>query len=390
MNMTFNLSRTIPLLAAATLLFSGCKESRQSADPDDFKVSGSQVIFNAGSPAIKRLLTTTVVDAHKTGLVFPARIVWDEDHTSHVMPPVAGRLSDVTRAGVLGASVKQDEVLAHLQSPDVGVAQAELATAQAALVQADKNFTRVNELVADKGASAKDLEQAKADLDHARAEATRAELHLKLLGVNPNSVDQQLAVRSPVSGVIVERNINPGMEWRPDQAGGPMFTVTDPTYLWCQIDVPEKDIDKLRTDFKVTIHSSAWPQESVEAVIDNIGDSVDATSRTIKVRAHLRNANRHLKNQMYVTANIENEAKGMLDVPAKAVFLNKTEQQLFVKTANGTFTRKTVEPVAVTESWVSIAQGLDKGEEVVVDGALYLEKIIEAAAAPSVADKSPK
>jgi cobalt-zinc-cadmium efflux system membrane fusion protein len=389
MNMTINTSRIFPVLVSAALLFSGCKDSKEgaatSAEP---KVSGLSVVFDAQSPAARRVLTAAVETAHATELVLPARIVWDEDHTSHVIPPVAGRLVDVTRAGVLGAMVTQDEILAHIQSPEVATAQAELASARAALVQAEKNYTRVSELVADKGAAVKDLEQAKTDLDHTRAEAARAELHLQVLGVNANAVDQQLAVRSPIAGVVVERNTNVAMQWRPDQAGGPLFTVTDPTFLWCQIDVPEKEIDKLRTGLNVTLHSSAWPQENFAAVIDNIGDSVDVTSRTVKVRAHLRNQSRHLKNEMYVTASLVAPAMGTLDIPAKAVFLNKTEQQVFVKAADGKYARRTIEPVAVNESWVSIAQGLDKGEEVVVDGALYLEKIIEAASAPSTADKT--
>jgi len=388
MNMTIKTSLLFPLLVSATVLFSGCKESKQEVTTSDApQVLGASVVFAAQSPAARRVLTAVVESAHATELVLPARIVWDEDHTSHVMPPVSGRLIDVTRSGVLGAMVKPDEILAHIQSPEVATAQAELASAQATLVQTEKNYSRVNELVADKGAAVRDLEQAKADLEHARAEAVRAQLHLQALGVNANAVDQLLSVRSPIAGVIVERNTNVAMQWRPDQAGGPLFTVTDPAFLWCQIDVPEKDIDKLRTGLTVTLHSNAWPQENFAAVIDNIGDSVDVTSRTLKVRARLRNENRHLKNEMYVTASLVTPPMGALDIPAKAVFLNKSEQQVFVKTGIGKFTRRTIEPVAVNDQWVAIAGGLDAGEEVVVDGALYLEKIIEAAAVPTAADK---
>ncbi len=387
MTMTSTASRLFPLLVSATLLFAGCTQSHDSAaNRDEPKVSGASVQFEPQAPAVKRLQTAAVDAAHNTELAFPARITWDEDHTSHLVPPVSGRLVETSKA--LGAAVKQDEILARIQSPEVGAAQAELVSARAGLVQAELNFTRVNTLAAEQGASMKELEQARADLDHANAEATRAQLHLQVLGITSSSVDQQLAVRSPIAGIIVERNTNPGMQWRPDQAGGAMFTITDPTYLWCQIDVPEKEVEKLHTNLKVTLHSNAWPQESFEAVIDNIGDSVDVNSRTIKVRAHLRNENRHLKNEMYVTAHLVTSAMGVVDIPAKAVFLNNSEQQVFVKTAAATFTRRNIEPVAANEQWISIAQGLDKGEEVVVDGALYLEKILEAAAVQPVAGQA--
>jgi cobalt-zinc-cadmium efflux system membrane fusion protein len=91
---------------------------------------------------------------------------------------------------------------------------------------------------------------------------------------------------------------------------------------------------------------------------------------------------------MYVTAELANQAHGALDVPAKAVFLNNEEQQVFVKTAEGQYTRKTIVPVASNELWMSIAQGLNKGDEVVVDGALYLEKLLEENPQPAASAKS--
>lgn len=368
-------------ITIAVFLFSGCKEvNENTSNADDPKASGLSIRFLPKAPAVQHLQTATVVAAQQTELVLPARIVWDEDHTNHIIPPVSGRFIDEPKAGVLGASVKQNETLAYLLSPEVGSAQSEAASAQAGFIQAEKNYTRVSALIEDKGASIKDLEQAEADLHRARAEAERTKLHLKTLGINSTEVDQRLAVRSPISGVIVERNTNPNMEWRADQSGAPLFTVTDPTYLWCYIDVPEYALDQLHVGVKVTLHANAWPQENFEAVIDNIGDSVDVSSRTIKVRAHLRNANRHLKNEMYVTANLVGEAHGHFDIPAKAVFLNNNEQQVFVKTGEGLFTRKTIVPVASNDKWISISQGLNKGDEVVIDGGLYLEKIIEAAA----------
>jgi cobalt-zinc-cadmium efflux system membrane fusion protein len=383
-----DISKVITPVLLALCLLSACKEvSEESEAVNNPKVTGESVHFPAKSSTIKRLQTAPVVAAQNSVLRVPGRIVWDEDHTSHLIPPVSGRFIDVPKAGVLGATIKENETLAYVLSPELGAAQADAATARAALVQSEKNYARVNELIADNGVSTKDLELANTDVERARAEATRTALRLKLLGIQSSTVDQRYPVRSPISGVIVERHTNPGMEWRPDQASSPLFTITDPTYLWCYIDVPEHSLDQLHTGLNVTLHSNAWPQESFEAVIDSVGDSVDVASRTIKVRAHLRNLNRHLKNEMYVTANLVGDVHGSYDVPAKAVFLNNNEQQVFVKTGEGIYLRKTIIPVASNEQWVSISQGLNKGDEVVVDGALYLEKILEAGAAHTALDK---
>jgi cobalt-zinc-cadmium efflux system membrane fusion protein len=269
-----------------------------------------------------------------------------------------------------------------LNSPELGSAQTESTRAQAELAQFEHNLTRANELYAVSGIAAKDVEQAQLDFARARAEAERTHLRLKALGAT-NAVDQHFVLRSPIAGVVVERNANPGMEWRPDQAGAPLFVVSDPTYLWCWIDAPERSLNMLRPGIKVVLRSSAWPQKTFSAQIDHISDALDPSSRTIKVRARLRNPERHLKGEMFVTADLTSKARGALDVPAKAVFLNNEQQQVFVKTAEGQFSRKTIVPVASNEDWVSIAQGLNKGDEVVVDGALYLEKLVEESSTQS-------
>jgi cobalt-zinc-cadmium efflux system membrane fusion protein len=82
---------------------------------------------------------------------------------------------------------------------------------------------------------------------------------------------------------------------------------------------------------------------------------------------------------MYVTAVLSSQTQGVIDVPAKAVFLFQGEQYVFVKTNTGEFSRQHIVPVASNESWVSVAQGLNKQDQVVVDGALFLQKILDDA-----------
>jgi len=370
-------------LAVYALLLTACSKVPEPVPADDPVIAGVTVSFPAKSPTARRLLTTPVVAAQENVLSLPARIVWDEDHTSRIVSPVAGRLDEIMVQP--GSPVKAGQALAYLNSPELGSAQTESTRAQAELAQFEHNMVRANELFAVSGVAAKDVEQAQLDLARARAEAERTRLRLKSLGA-ANGVDQHYVLRSQIAGVVVERNTNPGMEWRPDQPGAPLFVVSDPTYLWCWIDAPERALNMLRPGMKVALHSSAWPQETFKAEIDHIGDALDATSRTIKVRARLRNPERHLKGEMFVTAELTSKARGALDVPAKAVFLNNEQQQVFVKIAEGQFSRKTIVPVASNEDWVSIAQGLSKGEEVVVDGALYLEKLVEESSAQSGAN----
>lgn len=380
------LGSAVTIFVVAILLIA-CSKAPAPLQADEPVVSGSTVRFPTNSSTAQRLFTAPVEPAHESVLSLPGRIVWDEDHTSRITSPVAGRINEIVAQP--GSLVKVGQPLAYLNSPELGSAQAEAARAQSELAQAERNLVRIKDLAAFNGVAGKDLEQAQLDLARARTEEERTRLRLKSLGVD-SAVDQRYTLRSPIAGVVVERNTNLGMEWRPDQPSAPLFVVSDPTYLWCWIDAPERVLNMLHQGMKVTLRASAWPQETFKAQIDYVGDALDPVSRTMKVRARLRNPERHLKGEMYVTAELTSQAHGILDVPVKAVFLNNEEQQVFVKTAEGQYTRKTIVPVATNGQWVSIAHGLKIGDEVVVDGALYLQKLLDETAPLSGTDTVPQ
>jgi cobalt-zinc-cadmium efflux system membrane fusion protein len=368
--------RTIAIILIAMCFsqLTACSKTPAPLPADEPVVSGKTIRFPASSSVAQRLLTAQVMPAQKNVLSLPARIVWDEDHTIRITSPVAGRIDQ--NLVQIGSHVTRGQPLAYLNSPELGSAQSDSTRAQADLSQAERNLVRIKELLAVNGVAGKDMEQAQVDLERARAEAERTSLRLKSLGA-ASTVDQRFVLRSPIAGVVVERNTNSGMELRPDQSSAPLFVVTDPSYLWCWIDAPERVLNQLHPGMKVILRASAWPAETFKAQIDFVSDALDPISRTIKLRARLHNPMRRLKGEMYVTAELASQAQGVLDVPAKAVFLNNQEHQVFIKSAEGQFILRTIVPIASSDQWVSIAQGLNKGDEVVVDGALYLLKLFD-------------
>ena len=365
-------------LMAVTLLsqLTACQKPVKADIPsvDEPTISENAVHFSANSRLKQSVITAPVISSQDNIVSFPARIAWDEDHTARVSPPINGRLVDVLVQ--VGSPVKEHQALAHLSSPDLGSAQADVARAKSELAQAERNHAR-NKDLADAGIIAgKDFEQSQTDLLNSKAEAARAEIRLRSLGAT-DSVDQKFTIRSPIAGMMVARNTNPGMELRSDQAISPLFVVSDPTYLWCWIDAPEQAISSIHKDMQVILHSSAWPNKTFNAQIDFIEDMLDPASHTLKVRAKLRNLDLKLKGEMYVTAQLSNTTNNTLDIPAKAVFLKESTKMVFVKTSEGIYTRKVIVPVASNDDWVTISGGLNKGDEVVLDGALFLEKLIE-------------
>jgi membrane fusion protein, heavy metal efflux system len=371
-------SRIAPLAALAVIVMAlcvaGCSEKIVAIDANAPTVRSDEIRFPKDAPVIQRLATAPVTVPNEVVMTLPARLAWDEDHTSRVMAPVAGRVTAI--ATQIGTSVNANQPLAFLASTELGTSQAEGARAQFDLAQAERAAARSKDLAEAGIIAGKDLEQAQTDLARARAESSRTAMRLKALGAG-STVDQRFALRSPIAGVVVERNANPGMEWRPDQPGAPLFVVTDPTYLWCWIDAPEKALGAFSRGQHISVRASALPDEVFDAQIDSVGDALDPTSHTLKVRARLRNPDRRLKSEMYVTASLPHTPKGIGEVPAKAAFLNQGARQIFVKTAEGQFSRKNFIGTDVGDDRIFVESGLKVGDEVVTDGALYLQQLLK-------------
>jgi membrane fusion protein, heavy metal efflux system len=359
----------------ALFLLTSCG-ARDAAAPEAHPVvKGQSVIFPKSSPGAERLVVERVAAPIERDLVLPARLTWDEDHTVRVFPPFAGRVTRLIAK--LGDRVAAGQPLVEIMSPDFGQAQADARKAQADLALATQGLDRQKDLNAHGVSAAKDLQQAEADYARARAEADRAVGRLVSYGHGVGS-GNSFVLKSPVAGTIVERNLNPGQELRPDQPGAPLFVVTDPTRLWITIDATESDLSALKVGVPLVITSNQFPDDAFAGELTQLSDFVDPTSRTLKARGVVPNANRTLKGEMYVTARVRVPKGDYPTVNPKAVYLSGVRSYVFVRTDADTFVRKAVRPGRETEGRVPILSGLKEGEEAVVGGNLFLEQILSS------------
>ncbi|MCU0897413.1 MAG: efflux RND transporter periplasmic adaptor subunit [Burkholderiales bacterium] len=372
---------TLKRFAAAALIavaLAGCGDEKKAAAPAA-QVSGEQIAFPEGSPQIAALRAVPVRSGEPVIVTLPGRLVWDEDRTARVFAAFAGRVTKILAA--LGESVKPGQKLALVASPDFGEAQADARKAEADLALAQKNVARLRELAENGVAARKDLQAAEADFGRAQAEAARTTARVKLYG-GGGAVDQNLSITAPVAGVIVERNVNPGQELRPDVAMAgqqAMFVITDPSRLWLQLDATERDLPLLAPGKTVKIRSSAYPDERFVARLDVVSDFIDRETRTVRVRGTIDNADRRLKGEMFVTAELETPPAKGFAVPAKAVFFIGDRYFVFLEDGPGRYTRREVQAGPERGGKVPVSAGLKDGDRVVVDGSLFLQQIYAAA-----------
>ncbi len=356
----------------AALPLGGCLAKAAPPDPAPFAVDGDVVAFQdaaAESSTLKLAPLSRAADDH-VGLT--GRLVWDDDVTARVFSPVAGRVVRILRD--FGTRVARGERLVELSSPDFGQAQSEAARADADLRIAQKTFERVSEVFDHGGASRKDRDEAEADLQRARAEAERTSGRLRLWGGSASGpVDQDIALRSPVAGVVVERNLNPGQEVRPD-ATTPLFVVSDPKRLWILVDATEGDLASLEPGTRLRIQSAAFPGRSFDGVLDTLGASLDPATRTVKARGKVANPDGLLRAEMYVSVVAERRAATeRLVAPAKAVLHEGNQDYVFVADGEPRVRRTSVRLGTEREGRVPIVSGVGEGARLVVEGQLLLE-----------------
>ena len=176
---------------------------------------------------------------------------------------------------------------------------------------------------------------------------------------------------------MVERNLNPGLEFRPEQTSDPLFVVTDPTSLWLRIDASEADLAALKAGEKISLHVKQYPNEHFAGVIRHVGDFVDPTTRTIRVRGEVPNPDRRLKGGMFATALIELPPTQALLVPSAAVFLVGEQRYVFVEEATGRYILRAVQAGPERGGLIEILSGVKEGEKVVIEGNLHLIKFFK-------------
>jgi cobalt-zinc-cadmium efflux system membrane fusion protein len=370
------------VLALALLpLVAGCHQSETAASAEP-SVGPDRVTFGRGAPQLAMLATEPVQRGADLHAPLFARLAWDDDATVRVFTPFAGRVRHVLVDA--GQVVTKGTPLAEVESPDFGQAQADARTAESDLQLAGSTLARLRELFDHGAAARKDVEAAEADLDRAQAQRARARARLASCGAETDSVTGLFLLRSPIAGTIVERNLTPGQEIRPDQMlanapqlFSPLFVLSDPSRLWIQIDAHEDEIASLHpgTPFRFTVEAA--PGRSFAGRIDIVSESIDPGTHTVRARGTVENPEHLLKAEMYVSVDLQRRAEALATVSSRAVFLRGEKHYAFVEEHPGTFVRHEVSVGGEQDQRVLVQAGLRPGQRVVTDGSLLLQQLLD-------------
>ncbi|HVO46916.1 MAG TPA: efflux RND transporter periplasmic adaptor subunit [Steroidobacteraceae bacterium] len=330
-----------------------------------------RIIIPEGSPLRSRLAVAPAA-AEPVGaqVRLPAVVESDPARTAPVLTPVAGRLLELRVS--LGERVRQGQVLALIDSPDLAQAYADDVRAADTLALAERNLTRQEEQFRLGAASSRDLDQSRSERAQAAAESARTRARLKILGVGaePPEHASVLAIRAPVGGSITSLGVASGnMINDPTQ---PLMTVADLSTVWVTALAPEKDLAGIAPEQEAEVVLAARPDQILRGKVLTVGDVLEADSRRDKLRIAFPNPDYALKPNMFATVTLRRPAQSRVVLPASALLMNNDRTSVFVATAPWTFERRNVEAQFEEGTRVAIGSGLQPGEQVVVQGGILL------------------
>jgi cobalt-zinc-cadmium efflux system membrane fusion protein len=321
-----------------------------------------------------------------SGLSATARISLAQKGQSHISPRVSGRVASIEVR--LGDRVKRGQVLAYVESPELGRARADYLAAVTRARVAEDNYRREKELLQKGITSEREAREAESSYSAANAEKNAAETKLHAVGLSDGEIaalrpdehySSRFPVRTPIDGVVIEIFATAGQTV---EAGSRLVTVGDLSELWVLVDVFEGQVAQVRVKQPVNIRVDAYPDRVFTGRVDYIGDLVDEKSRTIQVRVVVPNHDRLLKPGMFANAEIATTMRNPADggeeghgvvVPRAAIQKIGTRNVVFVSEGENRFKAIQVRVGRTSVNDAEILQGLDPGMRVVTRGAFILK-----------------
>jgi len=289
-----------------------------------------------------------------------------------------------------GQRVTEGAVLARLDPTEaraqLSLNQAQLTAARstlgeirALLAQAERDYTRQQELMRRDLVSAQSLDAALAQRDMLRARLVSAQEQVRVAEENVDVAQVQLdntVIRAPFSGVVTAKTAQPGEMISPVSAGGGFTrtgigTIVDMDSLEIQVDVNESFINRVTPGQPVEATLNAYPDWKIPAAVIAIIPAADRSKATVRVRIALQSKDARLVPDMGVRVAFLDKAApraaavaGVV-VPVEAVRSEGGGAVVFV-VVGGKAERRAVTLAPAASTLRHVLTGVREGERVVL------------------------
>ena len=389
------------LIVGALLTTGACSESNQSesaqdvsnndqTQTDDHEDEGHEdeaiIELSAVKMAAAKIETAPASFTDLPALLITTgQVDFNQDRLAHVSPRIPGRVHEASAR--LGQQVRRGEVLATLDSIELGKSKAQYLQAKAREELHRENYEREQNLYSDRISSEREVLEAKAALIEAEAEFQSAEETLHLYGLTDKEISSityenpersLFQIRAPLSGKVIEKHVTVGELVTPERN---LFSLADLGEVWIWIDVYERDLQQVHVDDQVEVRVDAFPNMKFQGEVSYLSDRVDPDTRRVRARIDVSNADGGLRPGMFAQVELTDpHQRGgasarlpALSVPDDALQRDGDSMTAFVDLGDGRFERRLVRTGRRAGGLVEVVEGLAAGEVVVTTGAFFLK-----------------
>jgi len=311
-------------------------------------------------------------------------IDFNEEMTVQVFTPYQGKIIDLFAR--VGDEVKKGQTLFTIDSPDLLAADSNLIAAEGVLDLTTRNLARLRKLYETRAVAQKDLEQGISDQQTAEGALRAARDAVRIFGktdpeidmiIKDRKADPTLVVASPIAGRITVRNAAPGLFVQPGNAPAP-YSVADISTMWMLANVAESDVPAFHVGQEVKVSVLSYPGKVFEGRISTVDSMVDPNSRRLLTRSDISDPNHELRSGMFATFVIRvGDPVRSLAVPLDGVVREGDgTMTVWVTTDRRRFTQRVVKTGMQKDGFRQILEGLQPGELVATEGAVYLSNMI--------------
>jgi HlyD family secretion protein len=306
------------------------------------------------------------------------------------------------KANLLAAQAKLKELEAGSRPQEILASQAAVEQAQADYKNSQLTLKRTRELFAQKVVAQSQLDNAQAQCDMAKARLANARQNYQLVKIGPRIEDINYAraqveqaraavayaqtledatfIRAPISGTVLERNIEMGELVSNMSLGGTggvktsVVSLADLNDLQVELDINQNDFPRISPHQQCAVTADAYPDRVYKGVVAEISPEANRQKATIQVKVKILNPDGYLRPEMNGHVSFlapEKEKTGAasesLSIPHSAVVERDGKTSVFV--LDGSHVRlRDVQLGRDLGDRVEVVEGVGPNDQVVVAG----------------------
>ncbi len=344
---------------ALMLIFSACSEPKAEVQKPKYVIADS-------------LLKTLQIDSVMScplvnSLRLTGKVSFNEEKVNRIFPMLSGVITDVNVQ--LGDYVTKGEKLGIIRSGEMAGYGSDLVTSNTNLLIAKKNMDAAEDMYKSDLMSEKDFITAQQMYKQAQAQLTRSS---EVLQINGGNTQGRFIVRAPISGFIVDKQVNSNMAIRNDNSSS-LFTISDLKNVWVIANVYESNITQVRVGDDAEVTTLSYPGRVFKGKVDEILNVLDPTNKVMKIRIVMPNEDYALKPEMFASVNVINQKNSdALCIPSSALIFDQSQYFVLVYKSASDVRIAPVQIISTNADKSYITGDVKEGDRVIASNAILI------------------